>query len=238
MPALFALAEQREPRHQREIAARKGSGKQAVGIHAAVCRKGQRVRVCKVLAVCIAEGAEQEHRIVLCGAGACGAKGILADAARQAVGVEPGDIRLGPAGDVGKWMADLAVFKSGLCRLLRAVETDEHGSGFEARRRAVERKAIAGAAENANRGQGLGGELFGCSRDGLGGICIVGGKRGRRQRGDEQEQDEQERNAFFHIQSSLSGSPENRPSYYRMERAGLQTLFGWKISVEFFSRFV
>ena len=52
------------------------------------------------------------------------------------------------------------------------------------------------------------------------------------------EQDEQERNAFFHIQSSLSGSPENRPSYYRMERAGLQTLFGWKIAVEFFSRFV
>ena len=98
--------------------------------------------------------------------------------------------------------------------------------------------AIASSAENADRGQGLGGELFGCSRDGLGGICIVGGKRGRRQRGDEQEQDEQERNAFFHIQSSLSGSPENRPSYYRMEWAGLQTLFGWKIAVEFFSCFV
>ena len=132
-----------------EYTAHKGGVKETMG-HG----KCGSVRILEVGAILVAQGAQQEHHVVLRAARA-GTKGGGGGTVGNAIGIQPCNIGSRCLTYIGEGMGNFTslVRRRGL--LLSTIETDQHDSGLAASRGPVQLKTTRGAAEHPDVSQFL-----------------------------------------------------------------------------------
>ena len=138
-----------------QVIPEEGAVKKQGGIEAAGLGQVRGLGILEIGAVLIPQGPQQEHHVILQGAGPAGAEGCGAGAVGDAVGIQPGHVGRGVGADVGEGVRDLPGVVGGLGLVLRAVEPHQHDGGLTAGGGAVQVKAVAGAPEHADGGQVL-----------------------------------------------------------------------------------